>query len=191
MPMSAAPHHAVHLRLAGDERDLDHFGHDAAEALVQRHTSGLRTTTSAGRQWLAPPGLVGRELEHGGVARHVFEQLQAKGHRVLLGLGGQLVDEALGEKTRCANGPPSASCPPARRCVWPHARCAGSQCHRADRTGLRWRFCRARPTGPASAGRQRSMKRGVTASPALVICKPIGRPCASRLACITATPAGR
>jgi hypothetical protein len=46
-------------------------------------------------------------------------------------------------------------------------------------------------TGPASAGRPRSIQRGVIRSPALVIARPLTAPLSSMLACITAAPAGR
>ena len=105
-------HHAVHPRLAGDERHFDHFGHDAAKALVQCHAAGeLAACCGAlARPWRTPTGFLGGEPEHGGVARPALQQRQAKRHRVLPGFGSQLIDEALREKriVRMAYGAPVA-----------------------------------------------------------------------------------
>ena len=108
---------AVHADLAVGQRDLGHLGHDGAKGFVQRDAP----STACG-QWRSPARFVGHQLQHSGIARRVFQQLQAEGERVLFCGSSQFVDEAFREEgvVRMAHRAPKAD---------GHARLGGHMAH--------------------------------------------------------------
>ena len=92
-------HHAVdrHLAVLAD-RHVDPLRHVGAEG--ELHRDAAAGAGAAGRRLhrRAPAGLGRGELQHCLVARCLVEQVEPVLHRVLAGLDGQLVDEALDDE---------------------------------------------------------------------------------------------
>src|SRR6202043_1928983 len=97
---------AVDLHVSvGSHRDLGDLCEIAAERIQNRHAAALTFG-----EWAPPSCLLRGQVEHRAGARYVFKQRAPVIDRVLPGCGGQLVDEALDDKTvvrRADAAPPS------------------------------------------------------------------------------------